>query len=154
MPLRRNNSQKHFFCFQNKKYKSINAFNNYYYKRRHVIKMPKSINTLKHQVDIKIKSLARTGTFMSGSLVQNRWKCAKSDCISNRTGSACCCSGLAIRHKIAADGGIHREQRGHRRLWQARLRIQGVSQAGRETEGSHYRVSVCFWTVCTSSQGL
>ena len=50
------------------------------------MRMPKSINTLKRQIDVKIKSLGEAGTFMSGSLVQKRWKCAKPDCICNRTG--------------------------------------------------------------------
>jgi hypothetical protein len=48
--------------------------------------MPKSINTLERQIDAKIKSLGEAGRFMSGSLVQKRWRCARPDCICNRTG--------------------------------------------------------------------
>jgi hypothetical protein len=60
--------------------------------------MPKSINTLKRQIDAKIKSLGEAGTFMSGSLIQKRWKCAKPDCICNRTGKLH--TGYAVTSKV------------------------------------------------------
>jgi len=62
------------------------------------MRMPKSINTLKRQIDAKIKSLGEAGTFMSGSLIQKRWKCAKPDCICNRTGKLH--TGYAVTSKV------------------------------------------------------
>ena len=48
--------------------------------------MPKSINTVRRQIAAKIRSLGEAGTFMPGSFVEKRWRCAKPDCICNRTG--------------------------------------------------------------------
>ena len=48
--------------------------------------MPKSINTVKGQIAAKIRSLGEAGTFMAGSFVEKRWKCARPDCVCNRTG--------------------------------------------------------------------
>ena len=48
--------------------------------------MPKSINTVKRQIAAKIRSLGEAGTFMPGSFVEKRWRCAKPECICNRTG--------------------------------------------------------------------
>ena len=48
--------------------------------------MPKSIATVKRQIEAKIRSLGEAGIFMSGSFIEKRWKCAKPDCICNRTG--------------------------------------------------------------------
>ena len=62
------------------------------------MRMPKSINTLKRQIDAKIRSLGEAGTFMSGSLIQKRWKCAKPDCICNRTGKLH--TGYAVTSKV------------------------------------------------------
>jgi len=62
------------------------------------MRMPKSINTLERQIDAKIKSLGEAGRFMSGSLVQKRWKCAKPDCICNRTGKLH--TGYAVTSKV------------------------------------------------------
>ena len=50
------------------------------------MRMPKSIATVKRQIEAKIRSLGETGIFMSGSFIEKRWKCAKPDCICNRTG--------------------------------------------------------------------
>ncbi len=50
------------------------------------MRMPKSINTVRRQIDAKIRSLGEAGTFMTGSFIEKRWKCAKPDCICNRTG--------------------------------------------------------------------
>ena len=50
------------------------------------MRMPKSIATVKRQIEAKIRSLGEAGTFMSGSFIEKRWKCAKPDCICNRTG--------------------------------------------------------------------
>lgn len=63
------------------------------------MRMPKSINTLKRHIDAKITSLGEAGTFMSGSLVEKRWKCAKPDCICNRTGKLH--TGYAVTSKVA-----------------------------------------------------
>jgi len=60
--------------------------------------MPKSISTLERQIGAKIKSLGEAGTFMSGSLVEKRWKCAKPDCICNRTGKLH--TGYAVTSKV------------------------------------------------------
>ena len=48
--------------------------------------MPKSINTVKRQIAAKIRTLGEAGTFMPGSFVEKRWRCAKPECICNRTG--------------------------------------------------------------------
>lgn len=48
--------------------------------------MPKSISTVRRQIAAKIRSLGEAGTFMPGSFVEKRWRCAKPDCICNRTG--------------------------------------------------------------------
>ena len=48
--------------------------------------MPKSVNTVKRQIAAKIRSLGEAGTFMPGSFVEKRWRCAKPECICNRTG--------------------------------------------------------------------
>ena len=50
------------------------------------MRMPKSIATVKRQIEAKIRSLGEAGIFMSGSFIEKRWKCAKPDCICNRTG--------------------------------------------------------------------
>ncbi len=50
------------------------------------MRMPKSINTVRRQIEAKIRSLGEAGVFMSGSFIEKRWKCAKPDCICNRTG--------------------------------------------------------------------
>ena len=50
------------------------------------MRMPKSINTVKRQIAAKIRSLGEAGTFMPGSFVEKRWRCAKPECICNRTG--------------------------------------------------------------------
>lgn len=50
------------------------------------MRMPKSINTVRRQIAAKIRALGEYGTFMAGSFVAKRWKCAKPDCICNRTG--------------------------------------------------------------------
>ena len=50
------------------------------------MRMPKSINTVKGQIAAKIRSLGEAGTFMAGSFVEKRWKCARPDCVCNRTG--------------------------------------------------------------------
>lgn len=50
------------------------------------MRMPKSIATTKRQIEAKIRSLGEAGIFMSGSFIEKRWKCAKPDCICNRTG--------------------------------------------------------------------
>ena len=50
------------------------------------MRMPKSTNTVRRQIDAKIRSLGEAGTFMTGSFIEKRWKCAKPDCICNRTG--------------------------------------------------------------------
>jgi len=50
------------------------------------MRMPKSIATIKRQIEAKIRSLGEAGIFMSGSFIEKRWKCAKPDCICNRTG--------------------------------------------------------------------
>ena len=50
------------------------------------MRMPKSINTVRRQIAAKIRSLGEAGTFMPGSFVEKRWRCAKPDCICNRTG--------------------------------------------------------------------
>ena len=50
------------------------------------MRMPKSVNTVRRQIEAKIRSLGETGVFMSGSFIEKRWKCAKPDCICNRTG--------------------------------------------------------------------
>ena len=62
------------------------------------MRMPKSINTLKRQIEAKIRSLGEAGTFMSGSLIQKRWKCAKPECICNRTGKLH--TGYAVTSKV------------------------------------------------------
>ena len=62
------------------------------------MRMPKSINTLQRQIEAKIKSLGEAGTFMSGSLIQKRWKCAKPECICNRTGKLH--TGYAVTSKV------------------------------------------------------
>ena len=48
--------------------------------------MPKSVNTVRRQIAAKIRSLGEAGTFMPGSFVEKRWRCARPDCICNRTG--------------------------------------------------------------------
>ena len=48
--------------------------------------MPKSISTVKRQIAAKIRSLGEAGMFMPGSFVQKRWKCARPECLCNRTG--------------------------------------------------------------------
>ena len=48
--------------------------------------MPKSTATVKRQIEAKIRSLGEAGIFMSGSFIEKRWRCAKPDCICNRTG--------------------------------------------------------------------
>ncbi len=50
------------------------------------MRMPKSIATVKRQIEAKIRSLGEAGIFMSGSFIEKRWRCAKPDCICNRTG--------------------------------------------------------------------
>jgi hypothetical protein len=50
------------------------------------MRMPKSVNTVRRQIEAKIRSLGEAGVFMSGSFIEKRWKCAKPDCICNRTG--------------------------------------------------------------------
>ena len=50
------------------------------------MRMPKSINTVKRQIAAKIRSLGEAGTFIQGSFIERRWKCARPDCICNRTG--------------------------------------------------------------------
>lgn len=50
------------------------------------MRMPKSINTVKRQIAAKIRTLGEAGTFMPGSFVEKRWRCAKPECICNRTG--------------------------------------------------------------------
>ena len=50
------------------------------------MRMPKSISTVRRQIAAKIRSLGEAGTFMPGSFVEKRWRCAKPDCICNRTG--------------------------------------------------------------------
>lgn len=50
------------------------------------MRMPKSIATVKRQIEAKIRSLGDAGIFMSGSFIEKRWRCAKPDCICNRTG--------------------------------------------------------------------
>lgn len=50
------------------------------------MRMPKSIATIRRQIEAKIRSLGEAGIFMSGSFIEKRWKCAKPDCICNRTG--------------------------------------------------------------------
>lgn len=50
------------------------------------MRMPKSVATVKRQIEAKIRSLGEAGIFMSGSFIEKRWKCAKPDCICNRTG--------------------------------------------------------------------
>lgn len=50
------------------------------------MRMPKSIATVKRQIESKIRSLGDAGIFMSGSFIEKRWRCAKPDCICNRTG--------------------------------------------------------------------
>ncbi len=50
------------------------------------MRIPKSIATVKRQIEAKIRSLGEAGIFMSGSFIEKRWKCAKPDCICNRTG--------------------------------------------------------------------
>ena len=50
------------------------------------MRMPKSINTVKRQIAAKIRSLGEAGTFMPSSFVEKRWRCAKPECICNRTG--------------------------------------------------------------------
>ena len=50
------------------------------------MRMPKSINTVKRQIAAKIRSLGEAGTFRPGSFVEKRWRCAKPECICNRTG--------------------------------------------------------------------
>ena len=50
------------------------------------MRMPKSTATVKRQIEAKIRSLGEAGIFMSGSFIEKRWKCAKPDCICNRTG--------------------------------------------------------------------
>ena len=50
------------------------------------MRMPKSINTVRRQIAAKIRSLGEAGTFMPGSFVEKRWRCAKPECICNRTG--------------------------------------------------------------------
>ena len=50
------------------------------------MRMPKSIATTRRQIEAKIRSLGEAGLFMSGSFIEKRWKCAKPDCICNRTG--------------------------------------------------------------------
>ena len=62
------------------------------------MRMPKSVNTLKRQIEAKIRSLGEAGTFMSGSLIQKRWKCAKPECICNRTGKLH--TGYAVTSKV------------------------------------------------------
>ena len=62
------------------------------------MRMPKSIATLERDIDAKIKSLGEAGRFMSGSLIQKRWKCAKPDCICNRTGKLH--TGYAVTSKV------------------------------------------------------
>lgn len=62
------------------------------------MRMPKSIGTLERQIGAKIKSLSAAGTLMSGSLVEKRWKCAKPDCICNRTGKLH--TGYAVTSKV------------------------------------------------------
>ncbi len=62
------------------------------------MRMPKSKNTLERQIGAKIKSLGELGKFMPGSLVEKRWKCAKPDCICNRTGKLH--TGFAITSKV------------------------------------------------------
>lgn len=50
------------------------------------MRMPKSVATVKRQIEAKIRSLGEAGIFMSGSFIEKRWTCAKPDCICNRTG--------------------------------------------------------------------
>ncbi len=50
------------------------------------MRMPKSTATVKRQIEAKIRSLGEAGIFMSGSFIEKRWRCAKPDCICNRTG--------------------------------------------------------------------
>ena len=50
------------------------------------MRMPKSVNTVRRQIEAKIRSLGEAGVFMSGSFIEKRRKCAKPDCICNRTG--------------------------------------------------------------------
>jgi len=50
------------------------------------MRMPKSVSTVRRQIEAKIRSLGEAGVFMSGSFIEKRWKCAKPDCICNRTG--------------------------------------------------------------------
>lgn len=50
------------------------------------MRMPKSTATIRRQIEAKIRSLGEAGIFMSGSFIEKRWKCAKPDCICNRTG--------------------------------------------------------------------
>lgn len=50
------------------------------------MRMPKSAATVKRQIEAKIRSLGEAGIFMSGSFIEKRWRCAKPDCICNRTG--------------------------------------------------------------------
>ena len=50
------------------------------------MRMPKSINTVRRQIAAKIRSLGEAGTFLCGSFVVKRWKCAKPECLCNRTG--------------------------------------------------------------------
>jgi len=56
-----------------------------HYKEK-TMRMPKSIATTRRQIEAKIHSLGEAGIFMSGSFVEKRWKCAKPDCVCNRTG--------------------------------------------------------------------
>lgn len=50
------------------------------------MRMPKSIATTRRHIEAKIRSLGEAGLFMSGSFIEKRWRCAKPDCICNRTG--------------------------------------------------------------------
>lgn len=61
--------------------------------------MPKSIGTMRRRIAAKIRSLGEAGTFMAGSLVEKRWRCAKPDCICRRTGK------LHIAHAVTSKVG-------------------------------------------------
>ena len=50
------------------------------------MRMPKSESTVRRQIVAKIRSLGEAGMFMPGSFIEKRWKCAKPECLCNRTG--------------------------------------------------------------------
>lgn len=63
------------------------------------MQFPKTAATLKRQIGARIKSLGEAGIFMSGSFCEKRWKCARPECICNRTGKKH--TAYAVTSKVA-----------------------------------------------------